>query len=247
MKTYNYAVVLGAGSALLASLLVTPVFSADENPFKDQQIQQPAGSTMKLAQGMTGRCGGGMMQGDRGKMMQGRCGGSMMQGGRGKMMQGRCGGSMMQGRCGSMMGGMMGGAMPRATGPAEMPDADSAGAKLVSRYCTQCHDLPSPKLHSASGWPTTVVRMNERMQWLSQNGNSTTIVAPSADELSTLIGYLAANGVESDAASPAQSGPVGASGMSQAKPTATEILRERYARGEIDRAEYLQHLEDLSK
>jgi len=231
MKTNTLTVLLGIASAMLGSA-TTPAFSADHNPFKEQQIQQPAGSTMKLAQGMTGRCGGSMMQGRRGGMMQGRCGGSMM-----------------QGRCGSMMGGMMGGGMPRASGPAEMPDADSAGAKLVSRYCTQCHDLPSPKLHSASGWPTTVARMNERMQWLSQNDNSTTIVAPSADELSGLIDYLAANGLDTEAASAAQSGQAVSPGMNQTastKPTPTEILRERYARGEIDRAEYLQRLSDLN-
>lgn len=101
-------------------------------------------------------------------------------------MCGACGG-----RCGGMMDGMMmGGSMPRALDPAQLPDPDSTGAKLVTQYCTQCHGLPGPKQHSAAGWPATVARMNTRMQWMNRNNSPMDIIAPTRNELATLTGYL---------------------------------------------------------
>lgn len=103
---------------------------------------------------------------------------------------GMCGGAM-QGRCGGMMDGMMmGGAMPKSSDPTELPEPDTTGAKLVSRYCTQCHGLPGPKRHSATGWPGTVARMNTRMQWMSRSNSPMNISAPTADELDELMAYL---------------------------------------------------------
>jgi mono/diheme cytochrome c family protein len=52
----------------------------------------------------------------------------------------------MMGR-GMMGGGMMGGTPAPSAKP--LPDADSAGAKLVSSYCVQCHAAPPPTLHTA--------------------------------------------------------------------------------------------------
>jgi len=97
---------------------------------------------------------------------------------------GRCG------RCGGCGGGMMWGGKgkPKIGDITQLPEPQSHGAKLINRYCTQCHTLPNPNLHSAEGWLATVERMNARMQWMSQNGND--IVAPSETELEILIAYL---------------------------------------------------------
>lgn len=48
-------------------------------------------------------------------------------GGGKKLAQGMCGGNW-EGRCGGMMGGM-----PPAIGPAQLPEPDSAGAKLATQ------------------------------------------------------------------------------------------------------------------
>ena len=94
------------------------------------------------------------------------------------------------GRCGRCGGGMMWGGKgkPKIGDITKLPEPKSQGAKLVNRYCTQCHALPNPKLHSAEGWLLTVERMNARMQLMSQNGNE--VVVPSKSELETLTAYV---------------------------------------------------------
>jgi hypothetical protein len=78
-----------------------------------------------------------------------------------------------------MMGrGMMG--RPPAPGAGEakpLPDADSAGAKLVSSYCVQCHAAPSPTLHTEQEWASVIGRMN-----LHMNGGAAGIRTPSNEE-----------------------------------------------------------------
>lgn len=89
---------------------------------------------------------------------------------------------------GMMHGGMMpGGMMPGGPAPSAkpLPDADSAGAKLVSTYCTQCHAAPQPTLHSAKEWTSVTQRMHIRMDSGWQGIN-----APTEQEMKTLVGYL---------------------------------------------------------
>ncbi len=110
-----------------------------------------------------------------------------------KLAQGMCGGrwgGMMDGRCGGMTEGMMmGGAMPRGVDPAQLPEPQSAGARLVNQYCTQCHGLPTPALHSAPGWAPVVGRMYARMQWMRQNSGMG-IAAPTPEELKAILAYM---------------------------------------------------------
>lgn len=150
---------MAAGAAIAIGLSPVPVAQADGNPFGMQVL--PKGSA-ETAAGQ--------------KVAWGMCGGRW--------------GGRMEGRCGGMMEGMMmGGEMPRGVDPAQLPEPRSPGARLVGQYCTQCHGLPTPDLHSAEGWLPTVSRMNARMQWMSRNSNMG-IRAPSPSELQTIVGYL---------------------------------------------------------
>lgn len=98
-----------------------------------------------------------------------------------------------------MMGGMMGERMPPGINPANLPNPQSEGAQLIQRYCSQCHNLPAPGLHTAPEWPTVVARMNQRMQMMSGQGGMwmmRDIEAPSQQELEALIKYLQANALK---------------------------------------------------
>ncbi|MHB8744103.1 MAG: hypothetical protein ACYC9L_13365 [Sulfuricaulis sp.] len=93
----------------------------------------------------------------------------------------------------AMMQGMMGGQLPPGIDPKLLPDPGSRGARLLERYCTQCHNLPGPGMHTAAEWPDVVSRMNGRMQMMSggmMGGGMMEVSAPTAPELSTLIEYL---------------------------------------------------------
>lgn len=110
------------------------------------------------------------------------------------------GGGMMGGMMGGdgrgmrdMMRGMMGGMLPPGIAPSELPEPQSAGARLLDRYCTQCHDLPGPGLHTGAEWPAVVARMNTRMQMMGggmMEGSMMNIAAPTRGELKTLLVYL---------------------------------------------------------
>ena len=108
-----------------------------------------------------------------------------MMGGHGGMM----GGEGMR----EMMQNMMGDILPPMN-PDQLPDPDSKGARLLQQFCTQCHNLPGPGLHTAAEWPAVVVRMNRRMQMMSRQGMMMGgIEAPDKQELATILGYLKTN------------------------------------------------------
>ncbi|MHB8624097.1 MAG: hypothetical protein ACYC9J_02270 [Sulfuricaulis sp.] len=93
----------------------------------------------------------------------------------------------------AMMQSMMGGQLPPGIDPKLLPDPGSRGARQLEQYCTQCHNLPGPGMHTAAEWPAVVARMNRRMQMMSggmMGGHTMGIEAPSRAELQTLIVYL---------------------------------------------------------
>ena len=51
--------------------------------------------------------------------------------------------------------------------PVDLPEADSERAKVYTKYCAQCHVLPSPTMHSGREWWVVVERMVFRM-WIVQ-------------------------------------------------------------------------------
>ena len=89
--------------------------------------------------------------------------------------------------------------LPPAIAPQELPQPESPGARLVARYCVQCHNLPNPAMHSAARWPSVVNRMVFRMEG---HGNMGTLMAdmmagveaPGAAERRALLAYLRKNG-----------------------------------------------------
>ncbi len=107
-----------------------------------------------------------------------------------------------QGRQGGMMGMMGGGMMqsmekgrlPSGVEPADLPDPESAGAKLTARFCGQCHNLPSPSMHTAGEWPKVAGRMFKRLDRMSGMGMMRMMMrknAPSGAEKKTILTYLA--------------------------------------------------------
>ncbi|GIX28952.1 MAG: hypothetical protein KatS3mg123_2833 [Burkholderiales bacterium] len=54
--------------------------------------------------------------------------------------------------------------LPPGPDPATLPEPRSEGARLLQRYCVQCHHLPSPAMHTAADWPAIVDRMVWRME-----------------------------------------------------------------------------------
>jgi len=89
--------------------------------------------------------------------------------------------------------------LPPGPDPGELPEPGSAGARTLTRYCVQCHYLPSPYMHTPERWRVVVERMNRRMQG---EGNMGTLMkelmegvkAPSQQELDSLLAYLGKHG-----------------------------------------------------
>ncbi len=67
-----------------------------------------------------------------------------------------------------MMRSMMSGVVPPGIKPGDLSDPGSEGAKLMARYCVQCHNLPSPLMHSAAEWPRVADAMFQRMSMCSR-------------------------------------------------------------------------------
>lgn len=81
---------------------------------------------------------------------------------------------------------------PPGIEPGDLPNPSSREAGLVVQYCAQCHQLPSPAMHSATDWPRVVRRMWLRMDRLPV---SMAVRAPDEGDRGGVLNYLIANGL----------------------------------------------------
>jgi cytochrome c5 len=84
--------------------------------------------------------------------------------------------------------------VPPGIAPNFLPEPTSAGAALLQRYCTQCHNLPGPGRHTREEWPDVLARMGTLMQ-VSRfyRGLLGPVTLPNAQEQAELRAYLERN------------------------------------------------------
>jgi len=92
---------------------------------------------------------------------------------------------------------------PPGMTPAALPAPDSDGARLLVRYCTQCHDLPSPRYKTAEQWPLVLERMLARMEAMAPGGmmgrgmmGGAPVQVPPLDALNALLAYVQGNALQ---------------------------------------------------
>lgn len=88
---------------------------------------------------------------------------------------------------------MMRDRMPKGISPDQLPEPDSEGASLLGKFCSQCHGIPGPGMHTAEEWPRVVARMNQRMQMMSTRRMMMHIEAPNENEYKILMEYIEKN------------------------------------------------------
>lgn len=77
--------------------------------------------------------------------------------------------------------------MPNAA--ASLAESKSHGASLVAQYCSQCHAMPSPSLHTQEEWSQVTSRMRQHIDDQS-SGSGMGVKMPSASELNAITDYL---------------------------------------------------------
>jgi cytochrome c5 len=82
---------------------------------------------------------------------------------------------------------------PPGVAAGDLPDPQSRGAQLMIQFCSQCHSLPTPTMHSATDWPSVARRMWLRMEMLPA---SVGVQVPSASDRYTILTYLLANSLK---------------------------------------------------
>ncbi len=89
--------------------------------------------------------------------------------------------------------------LPPSLEPGQLPEPQSAGARMTARYCIQCHYLPNPQMHTPARWQPVVERMLWRMRGKGNMGAlmkdmMAGVTAPDEAEAATLIAYLRKHG-----------------------------------------------------
>jgi hypothetical protein len=92
-------------------------------------------------------------------------------------------------------GAMLERILPPSLDARQLPEPDSAGARLAVAYCVQCHHLPNPAMHDAARWASVVTRMVWRMEGHGNLGKvmqdlMSEIKTPDAKEQAVLLRYL---------------------------------------------------------
>ena len=83
--------------------------------------------------------------------------------------------------------------LPPGIAPEKLPEPNSLGAKLLQKYCIQCHDIFSPRMHSAEKWSSVFQRVSWHMQMMPRGkkmGRMIQIETPSPQEGTELLTYL---------------------------------------------------------
>lgn len=82
--------------------------------------------------------------------------------------------------------------IPKGLNPDALPDASTRGATLLVLYCAQCHELPTPLMHTAEEWREVVKRMQERMR-AGRGGMLSRMIMPPEKDWDILTQYVTAN------------------------------------------------------
>jgi len=82
---------------------------------------------------------------------------------------------------------------PEGTRLEDLPDPEGAGAIAVQRYCSACHAIPQPSMHSATDWPGVVRRMWLRMGTL---GPDYVVPKPEMGQRIVILDYLTTNALQ---------------------------------------------------
>jgi mono/diheme cytochrome c family protein len=106
------------------------------------------------------------------------------------------GGMMDQEMMRGMMHQMMPDLVPPGVTPQDLPDPKSKGAQLLAYYCTACHNLPSPSMHTEEEWSVVADRMFRRMSRMS-GGMMMNIEMASPEEQQEMVTYLKAHSLKS--------------------------------------------------
>lgn len=96
-----------------------------------------------------------------------------------------------------VMSSVMGSILPPGVDPSALPDPTGRGASLMRTYCVQCHNLPSPGLHTGDEWPAVVARMQDRIMRVTEAERNLVKARPlNTQELTDLLHYLKQHGYQ---------------------------------------------------